>query len=40
MDLIAGQDLQQCLNGLGKPMTEEAVVQIGLTVCEAAGIPA
>ena len=35
MDLIAGQDLQQCLNDLGKPMTEEAVVRIGLTVCEA-----
>ena len=35
MDLIAGQDLQQCLNGLGKPMTEEAVVRIGLTVCDA-----
>ncbi|MBG0770137.1 MAG: serine/threonine-protein kinase [Anaerolineaceae bacterium] len=35
MDLIAGQDLQQCLNGLGKPMVEDEVVRIGVTVCEA-----
>ena len=35
MDLIAGQDLQQCLNGLGEPMTEDDVVRIGDAVCGA-----
>jgi len=35
MDLIAGQDLQQCLNGLGEPMSEDDVVQIGDAVCGA-----
>ena len=35
MDLIAGQDLQQCLNGLGKPMAVDEVIRIGVTVCEA-----
>jgi serine/threonine protein kinase len=35
MDLIAGQDLQQCLNGLGEPMPEDDVVQIGDAVCGA-----
>ncbi|MBG0787198.1 MAG: serine/threonine protein kinase, partial [Anaerolineaceae bacterium] len=35
MDLIAGQDLQQCLGGLGQPMPEDAVIQIGVAVCQA-----
>ncbi len=35
MDLIAGQDLSQCLNGLGQPMAEDAVIQIGAAVCQA-----
>ena len=37
MDLIAGQDLRQCLNGLEKPMPEEDVARIGVTVCDALG---
>lgn len=35
MDLIAGQDLQQCLNDLKKPMPEDTVVRIGEVVCSA-----